>query len=101
MDDKRLLELYYEIKKCPSHQVKSLLNDWKFYTGCEYPRIKNKKGKEIDFLQYYKKPKEVKITNSLDDLIAAKTSESKLISNTLYSHTYTDIPDPNRKRKKY
>lgn len=96
----RLEELFEEIQRTPSEHRKVLLNIWYSYTGCQYPRIKNKKGKEVDFLKNYKKQKEVKTTNSLDDLINSKRQESNLISNVLYSHEASDVPDPYRKRRK-
>jgi len=99
MNNNDLLDLYYEIKYAKPERVKSLKNVWKSYTGCEYPRAKNKKGKENDFIKIYK-PEEVKKTNTLDDLILAKTNETKLIQNTLYSNANSDIPDPYRKRRK-
>ena len=46
MNNNDLFELYIKIKDTPPEHQKVLLNMWKSYTGCEYPRIKNQKGKE-------------------------------------------------------
>ncbi len=99
MTNNELLDLYYDIKYAKPERVAALKSTWKYHTGCDYPRAKNHKGKENDFLKIYK-PNEPKKTNGLDDLILSKTNESKLISNTLYSHENSDIPDPYRKRRK-
>ena len=99
MTDK-LLDLYFEIVDARPERQKSLKNLWKSYTGCEYPRIKNSKWKEGDFLKYYKpETKEKNTMNGLDDLINNKMQETRLISDVLYTKTYTDIPDKNRKKK--
>lgn len=101
MTNEDLYELYYEILNVREEHKASLLKNWRFYTGCDFPRIKNKKGKEVEFLKYYKTSSIVQTkTNTLDDLIASKTNETKLITNVLYDKSYTDIPDPYRKRRK-
>ncbi len=97
----KLLDLYFDIKESKPERVQSLKNLWKSYTGCEYPRIKNKKGKEVDFLKHYKpENKQTKTTNGLDDLINSKRTETDIINSVLYSKSYSDIPDPYRKRRK-
>ncbi len=101
MNNNDLFELYIKIKDTPPEHQKVLLNMWKSYTGCEYPRIKNQKGKEKHFLDAYKPQKETKKeTNSLDNLINSKRNEYDLVSKVMYEKSYTDIPDPFRKRRK-
>ena len=51
-------------------------------------------------IPYFSSSSFEKDTNSLDNLINSKRNEYDLVSKVMYEKSYTDIPDPFRKRRK-